>query len=145
MYLFKVVDVERAELYLFLLQQLVVMYHSVPQHCRNIRRTYLPKLVSLSLKTLQETSQQVQYYSQIIKILIATQQLHCVFYLWPGELCGKPGVQSSCHGIPGYGMWSRGAGSACHAIRNNIRPEIPQRLLLHSIVLPNPIFSGKLQ
>ena len=53
-------DVERAELYLSVLRQLVVMYSSAAQHHRNMQQTYFPKLIKYSLKVLQEPDQQVQ-------------------------------------------------------------------------------------
>lgn len=58
-------DVERAELYLCVLRQLVVMYSSAPQHRNKIQQTYFPKLIKHSLNVLQEPSQQVQ--SEIFK------------------------------------------------------------------------------
>lgn len=53
---------ERAELYLSVLQQLVVRYHSVPQYCSKIQQNYFPKIINHSLKVLQETSEQVHYH-----------------------------------------------------------------------------------
>lgn len=53
-------DVERAELYLCVLRQLVVIYSSTPQHHNTIQQTYFPKLIKYSLKVLQEPSQQVK-------------------------------------------------------------------------------------
>lgn len=52
-------DVERAEMYLTVLRQLVVMYRSTPQHRNKLQRNDIPKLVKYSLKVLQEPSQQV--------------------------------------------------------------------------------------
>uniref|UniRef100_A0A3Q3WMJ0 tRNA (guanosine(18)-2'-O)-methyltransferase TARBP1 n=1 Tax=Mola mola TaxID=94237 RepID=A0A3Q3WMJ0_MOLML len=43
-------DVERAELYLCVLQQLVVMYSSAPRYRHNIQQNYFPKFISHSLK-----------------------------------------------------------------------------------------------
>lgn len=59
-------DVERAELYLCVLRQLVVMYSSVPQHRKTVRQTYFPKLINHSLEVLQEPKQQVP--SKIFKL-----------------------------------------------------------------------------
>lgn len=53
-------DIERAELYLSVLQQLEVVYASAAQHRRSILHTCLPKLINHSLKVLQEPSQQVR-------------------------------------------------------------------------------------
>lgn len=55
----KLVDVERAELYLCVLTQLAIMYNSTPQHINKIQQTYFPKLIKYSLKVLKEPSQQV--------------------------------------------------------------------------------------
>uniref|UniRef100_A0A665X6P0 tRNA (guanosine(18)-2'-O)-methyltransferase TARBP1 n=1 Tax=Echeneis naucrates TaxID=173247 RepID=A0A665X6P0_ECHNA len=51
-------DVERAELYLAVLKQLVLMYSS-PQHRSKIQQNDFPKLIKHSLSVLQEPSQQV--------------------------------------------------------------------------------------
>ena len=53
----------------------------------------------------------------------------------PDSLCGKPGGSSSCYGVPGYGMWSCGAGSDRHGIRNHFWPEITEWLLLLSSII----------
>ncbi|KAK1905491.1 putative methyltransferase TARBP1 [Dissostichus eleginoides] len=55
----ELVDVERAELYLCVLRQLVVMYKSTPQHHSNIQQNYFPKLIKNSLRVLQEPHQQI--------------------------------------------------------------------------------------
>uniref|UniRef100_A0A3Q3IHR2 tRNA (guanosine(18)-2'-O)-methyltransferase TARBP1 n=1 Tax=Monopterus albus TaxID=43700 RepID=A0A3Q3IHR2_MONAL len=52
-------DVERAELYLSVLRQLVVMYSSTPLYRNKIQHYYFPKLIKHSLKILQESSEQV--------------------------------------------------------------------------------------
>ncbi|KAM3606937.1 uncharacterized protein V6R79_026059 [Siganus canaliculatus] len=52
-------DVERAELYLCVLRQLVFMYSSAPHHRYRIQQEYFPKLINHSLKVLQEPSQQI--------------------------------------------------------------------------------------
>uniref|UniRef100_A0A3Q1FCJ3 tRNA (guanosine(18)-2'-O)-methyltransferase TARBP1 n=1 Tax=Acanthochromis polyacanthus TaxID=80966 RepID=A0A3Q1FCJ3_9TELE len=52
-------DVERAELYLCVLKQLVVMCSSAPQHYNRIQQNGFPKLIKYSLMVLQEPSQQV--------------------------------------------------------------------------------------
>lgn len=67
---------ERAELYLCVLRQLVVMYSSAPQHRSRIQQTYFPKLIKYSLKVLQEPSQQVQ--SQIFKPHFVNQFGHLI-------------------------------------------------------------------
>ncbi|CAG09449.1 unnamed protein product, partial [Tetraodon nigroviridis] len=56
-------DVERAELYLSVLQQLVVLYRSVPQYHSKLQQSYFPKILNHSLEVLQETSKQVHYYT----------------------------------------------------------------------------------
>ncbi|XP_042357796.1 probable methyltransferase TARBP1 isoform X2 [Plectropomus leopardus] len=61
-------DVERAELYLSFLRQLVVMYSSTPQHHSKMQQTYFPKLIKYSLKVLQEPSQLIlSLASQVAK------------------------------------------------------------------------------
>uniref|UniRef100_A0A3B4VRX7 tRNA (guanosine(18)-2'-O)-methyltransferase TARBP1 n=1 Tax=Seriola dumerili TaxID=41447 RepID=A0A3B4VRX7_SERDU len=52
-------DVERAELYLGVLKQLVVMYSSTPQRLSKIQQNDFPKLIKHSVRVLQEPSQQV--------------------------------------------------------------------------------------
>uniref|UniRef100_A0A8D3BYZ4 tRNA (guanosine(18)-2'-O)-methyltransferase TARBP1 n=1 Tax=Scophthalmus maximus TaxID=52904 RepID=A0A8D3BYZ4_SCOMX len=52
-------DVERAELYLSVLTQLVDMCSSAPQHHLKVGQNYIPKLIKHSLWVLQEPSQQV--------------------------------------------------------------------------------------
>lgn len=58
-FLLQLFDIERAQLYLSVLQQLEVVYASAPQHRRSVLQTCLPKLINHSLKLLQEPSQQV--------------------------------------------------------------------------------------
>lgn len=57
---FQLFDVDRAELYLRVLQQLVIVCCSAPQHCNQIQQSYFPKLINHSLKMLQEPNKQVQ-------------------------------------------------------------------------------------
>ncbi|CAL8257518.1 unnamed protein product [Lota lota] len=52
-------DVDRAELYLCVLRQLVLLYGALPQYSSNMQRTYFPKLVQVSLEVLLNTMQQV--------------------------------------------------------------------------------------
>nr|XP_046257205.1 probable methyltransferase TARBP1 isoform X2 [Scatophagus argus] len=52
-------DVERAELYLCVLRQLVITYSSAPQHHNKLQQTCFPKLIKHSLRVLQEPSQQM--------------------------------------------------------------------------------------
>uniref|UniRef100_A0A8C3AAC1 tRNA (guanosine(18)-2'-O)-methyltransferase TARBP1 n=1 Tax=Cyclopterus lumpus TaxID=8103 RepID=A0A8C3AAC1_CYCLU len=52
-------DVARAELYLCVLRQIVILYRSTPQHHSQIQETYFPKLIKYSIKVLQEPNQQV--------------------------------------------------------------------------------------
>lgn len=59
-FFFQLFDVERAELYLSVLQQLGIMDASALQHRKNVLQTCLPKLINHSLKVLQEPSQQVR-------------------------------------------------------------------------------------
>ncbi|XP_074532568.1 tRNA (guanosine(18)-2'-O)-methyltransferase TARBP1 [Halichoeres trimaculatus] len=52
-------DVERAELYLCVLRQLLLMFNSEPQQQNKIQKTYFSKLIKYGLKVLQEPSQEV--------------------------------------------------------------------------------------
>ncbi|KAM7408889.1 hypothetical protein PAMA_002556 [Pampus argenteus] len=64
-------DVERAELYLCVLMQLVVMYSSTPQQ-------YLSKLIKYSLKILQEPSQQTPTVANQVARAVAMATLAMV-------------------------------------------------------------------
>lgn len=57
---FQLFDVDRAELYLRVLQQLVIMCCSAPQQRNQIQQSYFPKLVHHCLKVLQEPNKQVR-------------------------------------------------------------------------------------
>ncbi|XP_076599642.1 tRNA (guanosine(18)-2'-O)-methyltransferase TARBP1 isoform X1 [Chaetodon auriga] len=68
-------DVERAELYLCVLRQLVVMYSSAPQHHNKIQQTYFPKLIQHSLRVLQEPSLQVHSVANQVAAAVAMASL----------------------------------------------------------------------
>lgn len=136
-YSYKLFDVERAELYLCVLRQLAVMYSSSPQHRSKMQQIYFPKLVKHSLEVLQEPSQQVQKFKphtfagfkkkkNSLFLGYSTLTFFSFSFSLPDSLCGKPGGSSSCYGVPGYGMWSCGAGSDRHGIRNHFWPEITE-------------------
>ncbi|XP_019131183.2 probable methyltransferase TARBP1 [Larimichthys crocea] len=71
-------DVERAELYLCVLRQLVVMYSSAPQHRNKIQQTYFPKLIKHSLSVLQEPSQQIHSVGNQVARAVAMASLATV-------------------------------------------------------------------
>ncbi|XP_078129306.1 tRNA (guanosine(18)-2'-O)-methyltransferase TARBP1 isoform X1 [Sander vitreus] len=71
-------DVERAELYLCVLRQLVVTYSSTPQHHSKIQQTYFPKLLRHSLKVLQEPSQQIHSVANQVARAVAMASLATV-------------------------------------------------------------------
>ncbi|XP_034754517.1 probable methyltransferase TARBP1 isoform X1 [Etheostoma cragini] len=71
-------DVERAELYLCVLRQLVIMYSSTPQHRTKIQQTYFPKLIRHSLKVLQEPSQQILSVANQVARAVAMASLATV-------------------------------------------------------------------
>ncbi|XP_040906647.1 probable methyltransferase TARBP1 isoform X2 [Toxotes jaculatrix] len=71
-------DVERSELYLSVLRQLVVMYSSTPQHHSKIQQSNFPKLVKHSLKVLQEPSQQVPSVANQVARAVAMASLATV-------------------------------------------------------------------
>ncbi|XP_037639116.1 probable methyltransferase TARBP1 [Sebastes umbrosus] len=71
-------DVERAELYLCVLRQLVLMYSRTPQHHSKIQQTYFPKLVKYSLKVLQEPNQQIHSVANQVARAVAMASLATV-------------------------------------------------------------------
>lgn len=144
-FLLQLFDIERAQLYLSVLQQLEVVYASAPQHRRSVLQTCLPKLINHSLKLLQEPSQQVwretlklqtpgrNFINQIGSLIILALIVLCFS---SDRLCGKPGGWSCCYGVSGDGMRSHGAEGDFHATtRDDDSPEISQRLLLHPTVI----------
>ncbi|XP_056147860.1 probable methyltransferase TARBP1 [Lampris incognitus] len=63
-------DVERAELYLCVLRQLVMMYRDEPQYRKQMEKTYLPKLIKNSLEVLQTPTQQIPSVAcQVVKAI----------------------------------------------------------------------------
>lgn len=63
-------DIERADMYMCVLKQLVVLYRSVPQHHSQIQQNYFPKLIRYNLKILAEPSQQNPSVSaQVVRIV----------------------------------------------------------------------------
>ncbi|TWW78763.1 putative methyltransferase TARBP1 [Takifugu flavidus] len=73
-------DVERADLYLSVLQQLVVMYHSLPEYCSKIQQNCFPKILHHSLDVLRETNNQVNSLANQVAKVIAMASL--------GMVCG---------------------------------------------------------
>ncbi|XP_054455903.1 probable methyltransferase TARBP1 [Anoplopoma fimbria] len=71
-------DVERAELYLCVLRQMVVLYSSTPQHHSKIQQTYFPKLIKYSLKVLQEPAQQIPSVANQLARAVAMASLATV-------------------------------------------------------------------
>ncbi|XP_049927693.1 probable methyltransferase TARBP1 [Epinephelus moara] len=71
-------DVERAELYLCVLKQLVVLYSSTPQHLGKMQQTYFPKLIKYSIKVLQEPSQQIHSVANQVAKTVAMASLAMV-------------------------------------------------------------------
>ncbi|KAK5882283.1 hypothetical protein CesoFtcFv8_020885 [Champsocephalus esox] len=82
----ELVDVERAELYLCVLRQLVVMYKSTPQHHSNIQQNYFPKLIKNSLKVLQEPHQQINSVANQVGRAVAMASLATVCGLGEQEV-----------------------------------------------------------
>ncbi|XP_070697554.1 probable methyltransferase TARBP1 [Pempheris klunzingeri] len=79
-------DVERAELYLCVLRQLVVTYGSTPQHHSNVQQTCFPKLTTYSLKVLQEPSQQIDSVANQVGRAVAMASLAMVCGLMGQEV-----------------------------------------------------------
>ncbi|XP_068183368.1 probable methyltransferase TARBP1 [Antennarius striatus] len=71
-------DVERAELYLCVLRQLVVTFDSAIQHHQEIQQTYLPKIMKHSLKVLQEPNQQIHSVPHQVTKAVAISSLAMV-------------------------------------------------------------------
>ncbi|KAK2824180.1 hypothetical protein Q5P01_021355 [Channa striata] len=66
-------DIERAELYLSVLKQLVVMHSSTPQYHNKLRKTDFPKLIKHSLQVLQEPSQEApSVANQVVRAVAMT-------------------------------------------------------------------------
>ncbi|XP_033957335.1 probable methyltransferase TARBP1 isoform X1 [Pseudochaenichthys georgianus] len=82
----ELVDVERAELYLCVLRQLVVMYKSTPQHHSNIQQNYFPKLIKNCLKVLQEPHQQINSVANQVGRAVAMASLATVCGLGEQEV-----------------------------------------------------------
>uniref|UniRef100_A0A3Q3SXK3 tRNA (guanosine(18)-2'-O)-methyltransferase TARBP1 n=1 Tax=Mastacembelus armatus TaxID=205130 RepID=A0A3Q3SXK3_9TELE len=70
-------DVERAELYLSVLKQLVVLYRSAPQYYNKIQQNDFPKLIKHSLKILKEPSKQVQTNQMARAVAMASLAMVC--------------------------------------------------------------------
>ncbi|CAJ1067470.1 probable methyltransferase TARBP1 [Xyrichtys novacula] len=71
-------DVERAELYLSVLRQLVLLCDSASQHQNKIQKTYFPRLIKNSLKVLQEPSQEINSVSHQVAKAVAMATLATV-------------------------------------------------------------------
>ncbi|XP_062422564.1 probable methyltransferase TARBP1 isoform X2 [Pungitius pungitius] len=81
-------DVERAELYLCVLRQMVVLYKSTPQHHSKTQQTYFPKLIKCSLKVLQEPNQQIPSVANQVARAVAMASLATVCGLVEQEVIG---------------------------------------------------------
>ncbi|XP_019950086.2 probable methyltransferase TARBP1 [Paralichthys olivaceus] len=71
-------DVERAELYLRVLRQLVVMSDSAPQHHHKVQQSDFPKLIKHSLRVLQEPSPQIPSVQHQVAKAVAMASLATV-------------------------------------------------------------------
>ncbi|XP_068424290.1 probable methyltransferase TARBP1 isoform X2 [Clinocottus analis] len=71
-------DVERADLYLCVLRQMVGLCRSTPQHHTQIQQTYFPKLIKYSLKVLQEPNQQIHSVASQVSRAVAMASLATV-------------------------------------------------------------------
>ncbi|XP_034465006.1 probable methyltransferase TARBP1 [Hippoglossus hippoglossus] len=71
-------DLERAELYLRVLRQLVVMSHSAPQHQHKVQQSDFPKLIKHSLRVLQEPSPQIPSVEHQVAKAVAMASLATV-------------------------------------------------------------------
>ncbi|XP_008276956.1 probable methyltransferase TARBP1 [Stegastes partitus] len=79
-------DVERAELYLCVLKQLVVMCSSAPEHRNTIQQNGFPKLITYGLTVLQEPSQQVPSVANQVSRAVTMASLAMVCSLMEEEL-----------------------------------------------------------
>ncbi|XP_041646192.1 probable methyltransferase TARBP1 [Cheilinus undulatus] len=79
-------DVERAELYLCVLRQLVLVCSSAPQQLNKIQQTYFPKLIRYSLKVLQEPSQEINSVANQVARATAMATLATVCSLFEQEV-----------------------------------------------------------
>ncbi|XP_026212438.1 probable methyltransferase TARBP1 isoform X1 [Anabas testudineus] len=79
-------DVERAEMYLSVLKQLVVMYRFTPHYSNKLQRNDIPRLVKYSLKVLQEPSQQVPSVAKQVVRAVAMASLATVCGLMEQEV-----------------------------------------------------------
>ncbi|XP_057197829.1 probable methyltransferase TARBP1 isoform X2 [Triplophysa rosa] len=71
-------DVERAELYLSVLRELVLTYASVSWYGSNLRQNYIPKLTTNCIKILNEPSHQPFVSGQVQRVVsMATLALLC--------------------------------------------------------------------
>ncbi|GAA6213898.1 probable methyltransferase TARBP1 isoform X1 [Lates japonicus] len=81
-------DVERAELYLSVLRQLVVMYSSSPLHHKKTQQNDFPKLIKHSLKVLQEPSQQIPSVANQVARAVAMASMATICGLVEHEVSG---------------------------------------------------------
>ncbi|XP_055083217.1 probable methyltransferase TARBP1 [Periophthalmus magnuspinnatus] len=68
-------DIERADMYMCVLKQLVLICRSIPQHHSKIQNTYFPKLISCNLKILTEPSQENPSVSEQVSRVVAMASL----------------------------------------------------------------------
>ncbi|XP_071757510.2 tRNA (guanosine(18)-2'-O)-methyltransferase TARBP1 isoform X1 [Centroberyx gerrardi] len=71
-------DVDRAELYLCVLRQLVVIYSAMPERHSKMQQTYFPKLINNSLKILQQPTQQIPSVASQVARAVAMASLATV-------------------------------------------------------------------
>ncbi|XP_067379212.1 probable methyltransferase TARBP1 isoform X1 [Channa argus] len=79
-------DIERAEMYLSVLKQLVVLYNSTPQYHNKLQQNDFPKLIKHSLKVLQEPSQQAPSVANQVVRAVAMASLATVCGLMDEEV-----------------------------------------------------------
>ncbi|KAJ0066732.1 hypothetical protein NL108_002366, partial [Boleophthalmus pectinirostris] len=85
-------DIERANMYLCVLKQLVVICKSIPQHHSKIQQTYFPKLISFNLKILAEPSQQSPSVSVQVSRVVAMASLALICSLVEQNVIGMQSV-----------------------------------------------------
>uniref|UniRef100_A0AAQ4PDT1 tRNA (guanosine(18)-2'-O)-methyltransferase TARBP1 n=1 Tax=Gasterosteus aculeatus aculeatus TaxID=481459 RepID=A0AAQ4PDT1_GASAC len=110
-------DVERAELYLCVLRQMVVLYKSTPQHHSKTQQTYFPKLITCSLKVLQEPNQQILSVANQVARAVAMASLATLCGLLEQEVIGvQPETLSALKSLNDY-FYSL-VSSSCQSLGN---------------------------
>ncbi|XP_062257587.1 probable methyltransferase TARBP1 [Platichthys flesus] len=82
-------DVERADLYLRVLRQLLVMSHSATQHHHKVQQSDFSKLIKHSLRVLQETSSQIPSVEHQVAKAVAMASLATVCDLMEQEVMDR--------------------------------------------------------